>query len=117
MSRGHADIRRYSSEFKVLGSTRLVDARDHTATTYTATDRGVPIFYLSGAKIADDYADFYDGSWDSHSPTDESGNASSADRVWTGTKSDGTKYDETVQNNGWLGSRPNVMAGNPMSFD
>ena len=46
--------------FKVVGCTAAVDARDSTATTGT----GVPIYWLNGNKVADDYADFYDGSWD-----------------------------------------------------
>ena len=36
------------------------DARDNTGTTGT----GVPIYWLGGAKVADDNADFYDGAWD-----------------------------------------------------
>ncbi len=57
---GHADIRAYSGGFGVIGCTAAVDARDNTATTGT----GVPIYWLDGAKVADDYGDFYDGSWD-----------------------------------------------------
>ena len=57
---GHAEIKAYSSHFKVLGSTATVNARSHTGTTGTG---GVPIYWLNGAKVADDYADFYDGSW------------------------------------------------------
>ena len=48
----------------MVGCTAAVDARDNTATTYTTTDKGVPIYWLNGAKAADNYADFYDGSWD-----------------------------------------------------
>ena len=60
---GHADIRAHSAGFRVVGSTVTVDARDNTAPTYTE-DMGVPIYWLGGGKVADDYADFYDGSWD-----------------------------------------------------
>ena len=48
----------------MVGCTAAVDARDNTSTTYTATDKGVPIYWLNGAKAADQYEDFYDGSWD-----------------------------------------------------
>ena len=48
----------------MVGCTAAVDARDNTATTYTATDKGVPVYWLNGAKAADEYEDFYDGSWD-----------------------------------------------------
>ena len=68
---GHANIQSYSSGFKVLGSTETVNARDHTETR--ATDTSAPIYYLNGAKVADDYAGLYDGSWDSDVPRDESG--------------------------------------------
>ena len=60
---GHADIQHYSSDFRVVGSTAAVDARDNTVTTYTADDKGVAIYWLGGNKVADDYEDFYDGSW------------------------------------------------------
>ena len=29
-------------------------------------DGGLAIYWLNGAKAADDYADFYDGNWDSN---------------------------------------------------
>ena len=61
---GHTDIRDYSAGFRVVGCTAAVDARDNTKTTYTTTDKGVPIYWLNGAKAADQYEDFYDGSWD-----------------------------------------------------
>ena len=61
---GHADIRAYSSVFRVVGCTAAVDARDNTSTTYTSTAKGDSIYWLSGNKVADNYEDFYDGSWD-----------------------------------------------------
>ena len=61
---GHTDIRAYSAGFRAVGCTTDTDARDNTSTTYTATAKGVPIYWLNGAKAADDYEDFYDGSWD-----------------------------------------------------
>ena len=83
---GHASIRSYSSKFRVVGSTEGFGARGHTNTT----DPGVPIYYLNGAKIADNYNDFYDGSWDSVEPRNENGDVLTAVVVWTGTQSDGT---------------------------
>ena len=56
---GHADIQGYSSGFRVVASTATVDARDNTSSTGT----GVPIYWLDGNKVADNYADFYDGTW------------------------------------------------------
>ena len=57
---GHTDIQAYSDGFTVVGCTADVDARDNTGTTGV----GVPIYWLNGAKVADDYADFYDEDWD-----------------------------------------------------
>ena len=68
---GHEAIREYRSGFRVVGSTASVDARDNTVTTGT----GVRIYWLNGNKVADNYADFYDGGWDDEvAPRDESGN-------------------------------------------
>ena len=53
-----------ASNQRALLSTPGVDARVRTDTTFTAGDRGVPIYWLRGSKVADDYEDFYDGSWD-----------------------------------------------------
>ena len=91
---GHAAIRAFSSSFLAVASTASDDARDNTSTTYTATDTGLPIYWLGGNKAADDYQDFYDGSWDDEANAkDESGNArsiSATDRPWTGSDHDGT---------------------------
>ena len=86
---GHTDIQAYSAGFKVVGCTGTVDATDNTGTTGT----GVPIYWLDGDKVADDYADFYDGSWDSRSPTTETGasvTTTSTDGVITGCSAIGT---------------------------
>ena len=52
---GHTDIQAYSNGFKVVGCTEDDDARDNTGTTFTSSDRGVPIYWLSGTKVADHY--------------------------------------------------------------
>ena len=61
---GHSDIQGYSSGFTVVGCTADVDARDNTATRYTNANKGVPIYWLNGNKVADNYEDFYDETWD-----------------------------------------------------
>ena len=67
---GHADIQAYSAGFRAIGCTAAVDARDNTSTTGT----GVPIYWLDGTKVADNYTDFYDGDWDDEAnDTNESG--------------------------------------------
>ena len=70
------------------------DARLRTDTTWTATDRGVPIYWLNGARVADDYADFYDGSWENEDkPRNGLGNPRplAGTAPWTGTDHDGTE--------------------------
>ena len=86
---GHTDIQAYSAGFKVVGCTQSVDATVNTGTTGT----GVPIYWLDGDRVADDYADFYDGSWDSSSPTTETGasvTTTPTDGVITGCSVPGT---------------------------
>ena len=72
---GHADIQDYSSWFRVVGSTADTDARDNTETT--SSDTAAAIYWLNGAKVADDYVDFYDQSWDDETnPRDRAGTTS-----------------------------------------
>ena len=84
---GHAEIRRYASHFRVLGCTSAVNARENTGTE--SGDADALIYWLGGEKVADDYADLYDGNWDSSSPRSESGETSNANTVATGCGSDG----------------------------
>ena len=87
---GHTAIRAYSSQFRVVGSTATVDARDNTGTTGT----GVPIYWLNGSKVADNYADFYDGSWDDEAnPRNQSGRSIAGTlSAATGSNDGGTEY-------------------------
>ena len=83
---GHSAIRAYKDGFRVIASTATVDARDNAGLTGT----GVKIYWLDGqTKVADDYADLFDGSWDSVSPFDRAGNSSSRAVVWTGSTNAG----------------------------
>ena len=94
------EIQTHSSGFRAVGSTEDVDARDNTSTTYTSSDKGVPIYWLDGNKVVDDYEDFYDGSWDEETTLkNESGTtftATSSTRVWTGSNNDGTEAISVV---------------------
>ena len=98
---GHAGIRRYSDDFRaVVGVYQqpAVHPVDNTVTRYADAARGLPIYWLDGSKVADDYADFYDGDWDEEGDgRDESGEVhefaareydSGADNesVWTGKR-------------------------------
>ena len=109
---GHAAIQAYSSEFKALGSTVDTDARDNTATTYTDDDKGVPIYWLGGSKVADDYEDLYDGSWDDEAnPRGSDGTTISPDRVWTGSETDGTEGCNASSESRAFGTAGNVRTG------
>ena len=91
---GHTDIEEHASLFRAVVCTSAVNAINNTGTTGT----GVPVHWLGGAKAADDYADFYDGTWDEEATVrDESGAsvtiplAHSTYEVWAGCENDGTE--------------------------
>ncbi len=86
---GHAAISDSCGNlFKVVGSTATVDARDNAGLTGT----GFPMYWLGGAKVADDYVDFLDGSWDSSAGRNENGATlpGAFTTYYTGSKDDGT---------------------------
>ena len=94
VSRGRAALRPFSSGFRALASTADDDARDHTVTIYAGSELGVPIYWVGGARVADDYRDFYDGEWASNEARNQHGTAFAEDvEVFTGSNSDGTKAD------------------------
>ena len=94
---GHADIQPHSSLFRAVGCTNSTNATANTNTR--AADTSVPIFWLNGAKAADDYDDFYDGSWDNEAEEadrDEFGinsvvTGQALGYIFTGCEHDGTK--------------------------
>ena len=115
-----ADIRAYHSHFRVLGSTADVDARDNTRTNpndYTS----VPIYWMGGDKVADNYNDFYDGSWDSETWTASNGfSSSNARNFWTGSNNDGTEsFTDGVSNAlGAISVRRGTLngSGDPLTY-
>ena len=77
--------------FRILGSPAQVSARDNTITDPKSDGVGEPIYYMLGEKVAEDYADLYDGYWGSTEPRDENGNTFSGSlQVTTGTNPDGS---------------------------
>ena len=115
---GHTDIQAYSTGFRVVGCTAAVDARDNTSTTGT----GVAIYWLNGAKVADNYADFYDGSWDdeandnNESGTDGPDTSLAANYPITGCKHDGTELVSSLTSRSFaLGSSEGPVVGRPNS--
>ena len=113
---GHADIRTYSAGFRAVGCTSDVDARDNTRTTGT----GVPIYWLNGAKAADNYADFYDGSWDdevndkNESGTNGPDTSQSVNRPFTGCEHNGTEALDGSISQGF-GAAGGTKVGRPNS--
>ena len=87
---GHTAIRAHSSHFRVLGSTATTNAREHTHTTGTGSEA---TYWLNGAKVADNYSDLYDDTWDSGEARTESGTTITLgpNAVFTGTSSNGLK--------------------------
>lgn len=74
--------------WSVIGSTPFVDAR-----TATGTDPNVhasrPIYNLAGERIANDYADLWDGQLANAIDVDQHGNTWSGRSVFTGTAANG----------------------------
>ena len=99
---GHAAIQEYRAAFNAVGCTASTDARDNTHTTYTSTNKGVPIYWLNGNKVADEYEDFYDGSWDDEANDKNQlgfnglDTSNAANYPWTGCDDDGTKATNMV---------------------
>ena len=99
LPRSHAAIKQYSALFKAVGCTSAVSARANTDSE--STDADAKIFWLNGAKLADDYADFYDGTWDNRSDSDqrdESGAAPSGSGglTWTGCTNAGASAQASL---------------------
>ena len=91
---GHTDIRTHSAGFKAVVCTAADDARDNTSTTGT----GVPIYWLNGTKVADNYGDFYDGSWDDEAnDKNESGTNGPDTSVRTNYPFTGCNHDGTEE--------------------
>ncbi|MDE2804125.1 MAG: hypothetical protein OXN18_03160, partial [Gemmatimonadota bacterium] len=96
---GALAIRPYSAQFKVVGSTSGIDARDNVG----ATGTGVPIYWMGGSKVADNYTDFWDGSWDNNADSDrqsaggfQANSSTQNDWPWTGTNNNGTKHSNPL---------------------
>ena len=90
--------------------------KPNSRTRSTDLGAGDPIYWLDGPKVADDYADFYDGSWDSSSGTIAStitGTVANAGgwSVWTGSKNDGTALSGQQVGDSWVAFGKPVSSG------
>ena len=117
---GHTDIQDYSDNFRVVGCTSNAQATSNARTIYTTSNKGVPIYWLNGAKAADDYKDFYDGSWDDEANdknelgTDGPDTSQTANYPYTGCDHDGTRIQLGSSDDQYLGDAT-VRAGRPNS--
>ena len=92
-------IRDHASHFRVVGGTGTVSARANTNMTGNG---GPPIYWVNGDKVADNYGDFYDGSWDSYNWVTQTGQGrtdSNSVVVYTGSKDDGSIAAQHLGNN------------------
>ena len=111
---GHTALKPYGGLVRVVASTTSVDARVNTAmwdptlnsnagawvdSSTSASDSGVKVYWLAApptSKVADNYFDFYDNSWEGGNnqnarDTVESGaSRTSGGGFWTGSNNDGT---------------------------
>ena len=77
----------FSGQFRALMNATEVNGGDNAG----LYDEGLPIYWVDGAKIANDYHDFADGSWASNAGTDEKGNKlDSKTTIWVATHRDET---------------------------
>ena len=97
---GHSAIRPFSTGFRHLYSGNNASARNNTCTQGAGT--GIGIHWLNGAKVADSYSDFYDGSWSNRrAGRNEHGNARAAVEVWTGSNDNGSWVGQLGSNDAY----------------
>ena len=108
---GHTDIRTHRNGFRAVVCTEDDDARENTGMNHTTV---VPVYWLGGAKVADSYNDFYDGSWDNDTNTkdrtedgiNELDLTLSGNEPWTGCEDDGTEAFSSSNVSEALGKDP-----------
>jgi hypothetical protein len=110
---GLADDAGYNGiDWRVIGSTNLVAARDNTLTDPAVYGTGVAIFAMDGTtKIVDNYSDLWDGSLDAHISFDENGNSKTGG-VFGGSENNGTQRGSGRVLGGSTESPPKVTIGN-----
>lgn len=106
-------------EWKAIGSTATVNARQNTGTDPTpAGPTGVPIFLVDGTLFANNYDDLWDGSpvgqnlniTESGDPLTVTNHSTSNGWVWTGSDNSGIAYFGPF--GGPLGFASNAVVGN-----
>jgi hypothetical protein len=99
----------HSTTWTAVASTTGTSAREASLTTGAGTD--IHIYTPQGADLYELVATSYDDLWDSSILTGihygdgtEAGDGTGGDRIWTGSKADGTQDDWTVDASGPLGT-------------
>ena len=108
---GHTDIRTHQNGFRAVVCTEDDDARENTAMDHTTV---VPIYWLGGAKVANSYNDFYDGSWENdgnskdrtENGTNELDTSELGNEPWTGCEDDGAEAFSSSNVSRALGKDP-----------
>ena len=100
-----------ATTWRAIGSTSAVDARDNTATN-PSSSVGVPIYNLSGSRIANNNADLWDGTILASLSIDQHG-VGFFFNVWTGTAQSGVGATPSRQ----LGAPTSVKLGSAGSTD
>ncbi len=89
---GHTAIQPYAQQFRAVGSTASVSARNHAG----LTGGGVPIYWLNGSQVAPNYAGFWSDRWQNWLQPDRRTQGGSPDShsdwPWTGTATDGSSH-------------------------
>ena len=110
---GHAAIQAYSSDFKAVGSTSTVDARDHIRMNpNNSAHADVAVYWLNGLRVAANTTGFWGQTWENWAGgdcRDEAGTActNASNWPWTGTSTNGTKASRLE----YLGNAPIVRYG------
>lgn len=84
-----AQLAALDTGWRVIGSTASADAIDHTNTNPSLDGTGVPIYLLSDTRIADDYADLWDGAIAALLDIDQFGDTRAAAAIYSGTNPNG----------------------------
>ena len=72
------------SDWKAIASTETVNARENSG---ISGDGGAPVYNLAGERVANDYADFLDGSLEARISTSEDGSTYRSKGCWCGRAS------------------------------
>ena len=98
---GHSAIQPYAADFRpVISIENNPEINARAVISYyleygNGPGRDMPVYWVNGGKVADDSADFFDNSWDSHVARNEQGwvvQGSLEDkRAWTGSSQRGTR--------------------------